>query len=84
MDYETYSTHAHDDPETLCLRQTPGPAGSGRTYSREELALTTEASPLSPEVTALRPDKGVHPILEQDHEYIFIDACMQAWPDADF
>lgn len=28
--------------------------------------------------------KGIHPILEQDHPYIFIDACMQAWPDADY
>lgn len=46
--------------------------------------MTTETSSISAEVTALRPDKGVHPILEQDHEYIFIDACMQAWPDADY
>jgi membrane dipeptidase len=27
---------------------------------------------------------GFHPILESDHPYIFIDACMQAWPDADY
>lgn len=27
---------------------------------------------------------GFHPILEEDHPYIFIDACMQIWPDADF
>lgn len=29
-------------------------------------------------------NKGFHPILEEDHPYIFIDSCMQAWPDADF
>lgn len=27
---------------------------------------------------------GFHPILEHDHPYIFIDACMQSWPDADY
>ncbi|HET8984546.1 MAG TPA: membrane dipeptidase [Trueperaceae bacterium] len=32
----------------------------------------------------LRRNKGFHPILEREHPYIFIDACMQAWPDADF
>lgn len=32
----------------------------------------------------LRPNKGFQPVLEQDHPYIFIDACMQTWPDADF
>lgn len=29
-------------------------------------------------------NKGFHPILETDHQYIFIDTCMQAWPDADY
>ncbi len=29
-------------------------------------------------------EKGIHPILEQDHPYIFIDSCMQIWPDAPF
>jgi len=32
----------------------------------------------------LRPGRGVHAILDQDHQFIFIDACMQIWPDADF
>lgn len=27
---------------------------------------------------------GFHSILETDHPYIFIDSCMQIWPDADF
>ncbi len=27
-------------------------------------------------------EKGIHPILDKDHPYIFIDSCMQAWPDA--
>jgi membrane dipeptidase len=29
-------------------------------------------------------EKGIHPILERDHPYIFIDSCMQIWPDAKF
>ena len=29
-------------------------------------------------------DKGIHPVLEKDHPYIFIDSCMQIWPDAQF
>lgn len=32
----------------------------------------------------LRTNRGFHSILEQDHPYIFIDSCMQIWPDADF
>lgn len=27
---------------------------------------------------------GFHPTLEEDHPHIFIDACMQSWPDADY
>ena len=30
-----------------------------------------------------RPNRGFHPILEKDHPYIFIDGCVQIWPDAD-
>lgn len=29
-------------------------------------------------------DQGRHPVLEKDHPYVFIDSCMQIWPDADF
>jgi membrane dipeptidase len=29
-------------------------------------------------------EKGIHPLLEKDHPYIFIDSCMQIWPDARF
>ncbi|HEY8602360.1 MAG TPA: membrane dipeptidase [Thermomicrobiales bacterium] len=29
-------------------------------------------------------NKGFHPFLETDHPHIFIDSCMQAWPDADY
>ena len=34
--------------------------------------------------TATGANKGYHPILERDHPYIFVDSCMQAWPDADY
>ena len=36
------------------------------------------------EPTEVRPNKGFHPVLEQEFPYIFIDSCMQAWPDADY
>jgi membrane dipeptidase len=29
-------------------------------------------------------EKGIHPVLNMDHPYIFIDSCMQIWPDAQF
>lgn len=28
--------------------------------------------------------RGFPPLLEEDHPYIFVDTCMQAWPDADY
>ena len=36
------------------------------------------------ETLVLRPNKGFHPLLERESPYLFIDACMQAWPDADY
>jgi membrane dipeptidase len=35
-------------------------------------------------VEELRPNKGFHPFLERENPYLFIDACMQGWPDADY
>lgn len=32
----------------------------------------------------LRTNKGFHDVLEREHPYLFIDACAQAWPDADY
>jgi membrane dipeptidase len=32
----------------------------------------------------LRKNKGFHSILDKDHPYVFIDSCMQAWPDAEY
>lgn len=29
-------------------------------------------------------NKGFHPLLATEHQYVFIDSCMQAWPDADY
>ena len=29
-------------------------------------------------------EKGIHPLFEEDHPYLFIDSCMQMWPDARF
>jgi membrane dipeptidase len=33
---------------------------------------------------AARTHGGFHSTLDADHPYIFIDSCMQVWPDADF
>lgn len=32
----------------------------------------------------LRKNKGFHPTLEEGLPYIFVDSCMQIWPDAEF
>lgn len=32
----------------------------------------------------IRSNKGFHPVLEKDHQFIFVDSCMQAWPDAEY
>jgi membrane dipeptidase len=29
-------------------------------------------------------EQGIHPVLGKDHPFIFIDSCMQMWPDAQF
>ena len=31
----------------------------------------------------VRENKGFHPPLNRDREYLFIDSCVQIWPDAD-
>ena len=30
-----------------------------------------------------RPNRGFHPVLERDQPHLFVDGCMQIWPDAD-
>lgn len=35
-------------------------------------------------MASVRENKGFHPTLDDDHGHIFIDSCMQAWPDADW
>lgn len=35
-------------------------------------------------MSSLRANKGFQPTIEQDHEYVFVDSCMQAWPDAEW
>ena len=34
--------------------------------------------------TGTRTTGGFHSLLAEDHPYIFIDSCMQIWPDSDF
>ncbi len=55
-----------------------GIAAVGSTYLAEYPAQkpTDRFDPLN--------EKGIHPILEKDHPYIFIDSCMQIWADAEF
>jgi membrane dipeptidase len=45
--------------------------------------MTSPATTVLPE-SELRPNKGFHPFLDEPSPYLFVDACMQAWPDADF
>ncbi len=33
---------------------------------------------------SLRENRGFHPEIEDDHGYLFVDSCMQAWPDAEW
>lgn len=35
-------------------------------------------------MSEVRPNRGFHPVLEQDHPYIYVDTCIQAWPDGDY
>ncbi|GEM84681.1 dipeptidase [Meiothermus hypogaeus] len=35
-------------------------------------------------LTPNRPNRGFHRVLEQDHPYIWVDSCIQAWPDGDY
>lgn len=41
------------------------------------------ASPLPHDPLHERPNRGFHPLLEGEQPYIFIDGCVQVWPDAD-
>lgn len=42
------------------------------------------SSPLPHDPLHERPNRGFHPVLEEDQPHIFVDGCMQIWPDADF
>lgn len=33
---------------------------------------------------SIRENRGFHPTIDEDHGYIFVDSCMQAWEDADW
>src|SRR5690606_20369205 len=54
-----------------------GLRGEGRGVLRRSVRVRMNEKPL-------RANKGFHEVLERDHPYVFIDACMQAWPDADY
>src|SRR5215208_2978825 len=54
----------------------------GAKHRRGARRMTAQASVADP---LDRPNKGFHPILdEQPLPYLFVDACMQAWRDADY
>ena len=40
-------------------------------------------SPLPHDPLHERPNRGFHPILEREQPHIFVDGCVQIWPDAD-
>ncbi len=68
-------------------QSSPVPAGKGEgvkvSVIQEEKSyferITREAMPVS-----MQENKGFHGVLAEDHPYIFVDGCMQIWPDADF
>lgn len=35
-------------------------------------------------MTEAEPNRGFHPTLDAPTDFLFIDTCMQAWPDADY
>jgi membrane dipeptidase len=41
------------------------------------------SSPLPPDPLHERPNRGFHPLIQEEQPYIFIDGCVQIWPDAD-
>jgi membrane dipeptidase len=41
------------------------------------------SSPLPHDPLHERPNRGFHPILEEEQPYLFVDGCVQVWPDAD-
>ncbi len=53
-------------------------AGAGL-HARSAVGNTGPAQPTQPPGT--RPG-GTHTVLDRDHPYVFVDACMQMWPDA--
>ncbi len=47
-------------------------------------AARSRPEPSSAQSAGCDAGKAVHSILERDHPYIYVDSCMQMWPDADF
>jgi len=47
-------------------------------------ALPGRSSLQTPQHEEHYNEKGIHPVLDKEHPYIFIDSCMQIWPDAEF
>lgn len=41
------------------------------------------ASPLPHDPLHELPNRGFHPLLEREQPYVFVDGCVQIWPDAD-
>lgn len=48
------------------------------------LGTRSDGAPASDPAQACDAGKMTHSILEDDHPWIYIDACMQMWPDGDF
>src|SRR5205085_2268938 len=57
---------------------------SPRAAGRRDGAAPRVNAPGSTEGAMTVANKGYHPLLETDHPYVFVDSCMQIWPDADF
>ena len=72
------STNRRDFLTSLALAGVGAPALANAATATSKLETQADAS-----VGKQGNSGGRHTVLEQDHPYIFIDPCMQIWPDAD-
>lgn len=55
-----------------------------QTRTNAEASGPLTASPLPHDPLHERPNRGFHPLVTEEQPHIFVDGCVQIWPDADF
>jgi len=61
----------------------PALAGGVAAFSPAEQVVSQRPGGGPAQPSSQQSGKAVHSILAQDHQYIYIDSCMQIWPDAE-